>query len=1124
MSGDAGKRRALPVDHAARERARSDLDTSFCVEAGAGTGKTTLLVGRFLAIVESGRASCGEIAAITFTEKAAGEMKIRLRREIGRRCEEPSLEAGARANLERALDELERSPISTIHSFAATILREHPVEARVDPNFVQLDALEGELFFDECWNDFLARGAAPWSAMLRRFVMFAGPVGQREGSLRRIAETLYARRGERSCEGMFCAPTPAGSRVSLPPRREDPAAALRDAFAGAAERLAALARDHCVNAADLGCAAIGRFASAMEALGVLEGDDLSYYLLTIKLPKGKGNRGNWRPAEACAGQKEIFGALAELQEAERARLADELRDELERFFDDFLASVDRRKASLGVLDFDDLLIKVRELCRDGRVLDELRGRYRYILVDEFQDTDPVQAEIVYLLAGAPGGRGAAEPAPGKLFIVGDPKQSIYRFRKADIEMYERVKERLSESGERLSIVENFRSVPGIVEWVNETFSDIMRPSGEERYQPRYEAIHPFLPGDGPPVVFLDLELGEEQPGADAIRKREGEAIARLVRGLVDGGTTARDAETGAARSLEHGDIAVIYPGTPGIDHYEEPLRREKIPYVVEGGKLYYAREEIRSLAAAIWAVEDPYDAVALVAALRSPLFGASDEEIFLFKHGGGRFDYLDPGENAAGAKGGLGEAFDLLAGLHRRRNDLGPSGTILELLRRTKFLELSLLRPHGEQRVSNVRKAISIARAFEDKSLSYRRFARWFKDQEALASAEGESPVVEEGDDAVRLLTVHKAKGLQFPVVILANLAQGKRGAYKVLVSEGRHISFDLGLLETSDHAALADEERAREEAETVRLLYVAATRAGAMLVIPRTPKDGSYFGLLKAHLGAPDEDGGGGRTRERSKHVRDLALSSLSPLRGTARPFTRLEEPSEEARRAASRERAEWIEARELLIERSRKAPLVLAPSRIAAGSFVPSAGGTAARPRDGALLFGQAFHRIMELAGLGGAASVADLARAAAAELGIAAAAAELERLARVALESGLLARAARAKRRYRETPFTLRLGADLVEGRIDLLFEEEEGWTVVDYKTDDVDAAPEGESLALYRPQAAIYVLALERLGIRCAGGVVFYFVRPNAARTIPYSSDLVVEAEGLVKDAATRRADA
>jgi ATP-dependent helicase/nuclease subunit A len=1115
--------RAPLVDSAARTRAAFDLDTSLCVEAGAGTGKTSLLVRRFLSIVESGKAPCSRIVAITFTEKAAGEMKVRLRQEIRERLTGASLSADARANLEAAFDELERSPISTIHSFAATILREHPIEAGIDPDFTQLDALESELLFDECWNDFLMEGAGAWGDVLRRFVLFGGSID----TLRSIADMLHAHRAERSCEGLF------GRRVEARRAAPDAGSALREAFARASMRLGELARGHCVNPEDRGRAAIEDFLGEMGALDVLQDDDLSYFLLTRRLPKNKGSQGNWRPAETCAEQKEIFKELAARQELERTRLSDLLGERLERFFDEFLAFIARRKSAQGILDFDDLLIGVRELCKKAQTLDALRERYRYILVDEFQDTDPVQAEIVYLLAGAPGSGSASEPEPGKLFIVGDPKQSIYRFRKADIEMYERVKERLAESGAVLSITQNFRSVPGIVAWVNETFSEIMGPPGGSPFQPRYEAIFPHRPGDGAAVVPVDLELASEKEKAGAIREREGEAVARLIHRLLEGGVTVMDSRTRVQRPLRYGDIAVIYPGTTGIDHYEEPLRAESIPYVVEGGKLYYAREEIRDLASAIWAIEDPYDPLALVATLRSPMFGASDEEIFLFTRSGGRLDYLAPGAGACAAFEGLAAAFALLGELHRGRNALGPSGTLLELLRRTKYLELSLLRPHGEQRVSNIRKAVSSARAFEGKIGSYRRFARWFRDQEMLASAESEGAVIEGEESAVRLLTVHKAKGLQFPVVILANLVQNRRFSSRVLVEGGRRVAFKLGLLETSDYAASAENEKLRETAETVRLLYVAATRAGDMLIIPRIPKAGSYYDLIKAHL-----DPG---------TIASLRLSELPPLRGESRPFVKFEEPAKGTKDTAAALRAAWIDARKSLLERARRSPGVIAPSSLSAEAFERARGAPAnglettdasgaavgapgepgaapGEPRDRLLLFGQAFHRIMELADFSDTRSPGALAASVAAGLGIEDALPELERVAAAALGSDLIARASRSPRCFREAPFAVPWEGNFIEGRIDLLFEEDGSWTLVDYKTDDVTAARADERVEVYRPQAAVYALALRSLGIECAGGIVLYFARANAAKTIEYSAGLVEEAEGLIRAALIERTSA
>jgi ATP-dependent helicase/nuclease subunit A len=1119
------------VDSAARERATTDLSTSFCVEAGAGTGKTSLLVGRFLGIVESGKAVCSRIVAITFTEKAAGEMKVRLRQEILKRLADTKCTGDARGNLEAAYDELERAPISTIHSFAATILREHPIEAGIDPNFAQLDALESELFLDECWNDFLMEGAGEWGETLRRFVMLGGSIE----NLRAIAEALYRRRADRSCERLFDrGETPRAGDGALRRRpepsdcaaesaRQESGTGLKETLLSAAAHLSALARQHCVNPADPGCRAIEKFGEEMKALDRLEGDDLVRFLLALRLPKGKGSKGNWRPAGACAEQKERFGQLAELQEIERKRISDRLRGCLEKFAVGFLAFVEKRKTAMGVLDFDDLLVKVRELCRNGSALNALRERYSYLLVDEFQDTDPIQAEIVYLLAGPPRGRSGSgnrcgsESVPGKLFIVGDPKQSIYRFRKADIEMYELVKARLAGEGELLSITQNFRSVPGIIKWVNETFSDVMQPPEGAAFQPRYEAIHPAREGEGSPVVLIDLELEGENSKAREIRTREGEMIARFIHRLLDSGATVVDAKAREARPVRFGDIAVIYPGTTGIDCYEEPLRAENIPYIVEGGKLYYARDEIRDLSSAVWAIEDPYDALALVGALRSPMFGASDEELFLFVRSGGRLNYLAPGP-AAAKFGGIGAAFALLTELHRARNELGSSGTILELLRRTKFLELSLLRPHGEQRVSNLRKAISSARAFEGKINSYRRFARWFRDQEMLVSAESESPIVEEEENAVRLLTVHKAKGLQFPIVILANLVQSKRHSSNILIEDGRRLSFKLGYLETSGHAALAEAEKERETAETVRLLYVAATRAGDMLVIPRMPKAGSYFDLISARLD--------------SEQVEQLALSSLPQLRGKPRPFVRFAELSEEEEKRVAEERARWMQSRARLLERAKAAPLVLVPSKLGSDALASERGAetigeVSAFPRgsrDRNLLFGQAFHRIMELADLSDTRRLGALAVSVASELGIGNEASELGRLAATTLGSDLIIRAARSSHCYREVPFTLRREGNFIEGRIDLLFEEDGAWTLVDFKTDDTAAVDVDGRFAVYRAQAAVYAFALKGLGVECTGGIALFFVRPNVVKTIELSAAVVREAEELIRGEFLRQAGA
>ncbi|HSG29631.1 MAG TPA: UvrD-helicase domain-containing protein, partial [Candidatus Krumholzibacterium sp.] len=579
-------RRGLPVDQEARDRAVSDLDSSYCMEAGAGTGKTTLLVGRYLSIVKSGRAGCRQIVAITFTEKAAAEMKSRLRRDLERALVDSGEETDERANLSAAIDELEGAPISTIHAFASSILREYPVEAGVDPGFKLLDEIEGAMLLDECWNAFLGSASKDQAGLLRTWDMAGGS----SSKLRDIAMSLYYNRGRRALSGLFDEPGQAGARergggatrAHGSGDGSPEAGGLAGLFEQAAARLGDLLESSQVDPEDRGLPRIGAFLDGMDILRSRTGRVEEEDALVFAVPKGAGSMSNWDPPGSCREQKAILQRLADAQAEARTGVVTGMREELTGWLGGFLESVERRKRDEGLLDFDDLLIMARELVDDEAVLRSIRRRYRYFLVDEFQDTDPVQAELVMLLAG--GGGEEILPDPGRLFIVGDPKQSIYRFRKADIEIYEKVKRRFRESGSLLRISQNFRSLPGVTEWVNALFSRIITCPEGRYYQPDYEPVHAWREGDEAAVISLGLEPGET--GADAWRRAEGSAVAGFIRALVDSGREVMDPVDRSRRPVRLGDIAVLYRGTTGIEHYEDSLREGGIPYIVEGGKLY----------------------------------------------------------------------------------------------------------------------------------------------------------------------------------------------------------------------------------------------------------------------------------------------------------------------------------------------------------------------------------------------------------------------------------------------------------------------------------------------------------------------------------------------------------
>ncbi len=1095
--------RKKPVDHEARQRAISDLDTSFCLEAGAGTGKTTILVERFLSIVRSGRAECPAIAAITFTEKAASEMKDRLFGRIEELLGEEDLSDGERPRLEKARDDLERAQISTIHSFATAILREFPLEAGIDPDFQQLDGLDASIFEDECFGEFLGHADEKHEAALRKLM----PLGRPSFCIEKLRELTFHHYHGRASRALGCIfeTTPAEIETGRLYRRLDPSR-HREYLVSSASRLMGLARTDCVSPGDAGLVAITVFYEEVQHLGGLEGAGLAARLLSVPPPKAKGNKGNWSPPESCTAQKDLCRAVAAAHGDYCSAYMDDLRDSLAGWCDDFVEFAGTRKRRGGVLDFDDLLIGARRLLEDDTALEAIRRRYRFILVDEFQDTDPLQAEIIILLAGRPGSSGV-DPEPGRLFVVGDPKQSIYRFRGADVEIYEQVKESIAGAGSVLNITQNFRSVPGVIDWVNGAFSSLIKKPDDGRYMPEYEPVHAMREESGPAVFHLDLETDTLR--SDDFRREEGEAVARFIWDLVESGRPVLDPVTRQNRPVKFGDIALIYRSTTGVNHYEDPLREADIPYLVEGGKLYYTRQEVRDISNAVWVVEDPYDSAALLAALRSPMFGFSDEEIFLYRRAGGRLCYLEPEVPGERGFNAFREALELLSELHSDRNCAGPVSTLNRLFARTGYLSASKLRVHGEQRVLNLRKAIQTARVFEEKMHSFRHFARWMRDQDILGAAEGESPAIDEGENAVRMITIHKAKGLQFPVVILVNLVQGMHRADRFIARGGMMPALNISGRSTSDYAEAVLREERMDTAETIRMLYVAATRAGDMLIIPRSPEN-KRGKLLYRFLAPALAD------------VRPILLSDLPKLPVGGGPFAVMPKITPENTAASAEARARWATARKELLESSPPGPVNVSPSGLEVYELPPEEEGGTTRSgesdREAALMFGKAFHRMMELAlRKHRPMDAASSAREAAVEYGAVHLERELLALGTKALGSDLLKRAAEAERLMVEPPFTVPLPGGVLDGRLDLVFESGGSWTVVDFKTDDLDAGDVPSRLEAYRPQGAAYAYALDRLGISPVGRVVFYFVRPDVEMSIEAGPGFLAEGENLVRAA-------
>ena len=1063
----------LPSDHDVRARATTDLATTMLVEAGAGTGKTRILVDRFVTCVVVGT-DVRAIAAITFTEKAAGELRQRIRLRLEESLREPvTADAEVRARFESALEFLDDAPIGTIHSFAARLLRELPVEARVDPGFEQLDALAGTLLVERFWEEWLAGVMdvdAGTGARLQE-VLVAGV------ALDAVKALALRRFGERY-DVVAVAPEP---RPDLDP--------LIAEMEGRAAELAQFCAAACLHQSDAG------FAQAIAASDVVAtlreraagGDIHALAAALAAVPTDRapgGNKKNWR-----AGGKET---MVELYERVRAA-ADAASAAYGHYVatlalavaQEFATAAAIAQTALGKLDFVDLLGKARDLLRDDRAARRhFQQAFSFILVDEFQDTDPLQAELVFFLAEREpraGDWSEVELAPGKLFIVGDPKQSIYRFRRADIGMYDRVRGAIErQGGAVLAIAQNFRTVPAVVDWVNRAFAAVIGEDSAIERQPEYVALDAYrhdLVAGSTVTMLCDAQVGD-RVRADEARRREGEAIAALLQEHVGGaGDPWLVRGDDAPRPADWGDVAILLRAFTGLDAYERALREAGVPFRVEGGRTYFARSEVADCLLALRAVDDAADPVAVYGALHSTLFGFSDDDLYLFAARGGRFDYL-----AAQPEGPaeIITALGVLRDLHQQRALRAVHATVTDLLARTHALEFQAAWGDGaEQAIANLDKLVERARAFAGiEGQGLHDFVNW-ADQAAVGGDEAES-IVAEGAAAVRIMTIHSSKGLEFPVVLLAGGVHGSQGlgSEPIVDRAARRLECSLPAsvpgpaaarskrprLNTRGYAAALAVETAMDASERRRLLYVAATRACDHLVI-------GVFGRVEAtSLLAPLGERLPGPEVAAGEHLGAIvrrAAESAAPGRPRGR------EPSFDVG-AARRARLEWAAARAAALARAARPARLAAPSDLELETLLADEDEAVAGGRARGRSLGSAVHLVMQRVSLTDETGLRELALAAAEECGVGELGDRVAELAHTCWSAAPV-RAAAMTRSWRELPVIFSADGVIVQGFVDLVYECEGELVVVDYKTDvGVTAALLQER---YELQVGSYALVLE-----------------------------------------------
>jgi ATP-dependent helicase/nuclease subunit A len=1132
------------LDQEQRRQIRTSLDANIVVEAAAGTGKTTELVRRIVEVLAQGRAQVGQIVAITFTEKAAGELKLRLRAEL-EAARTSSADEARLVSVEAAIQRLEEARINTIHGFCADLLRERPVEGRVDPMFEPLSESEGRELYEEAFDSWIQRALQTSAEGLRRSLRryskdgpterlkaagwellnwrafsaaWSRPKYEREKAIDELVERL------RKFRELTWNPSRSNSAFQ---RKTEPSRRI-------SERLGAL-----------------------EMVGPRDYDLAEALLVKIFEDRDFRNPGSVPGPQYAAGvtrqevesaHQTLLSALQDFVRNANSDLAALLQVELREAINIY----EELKSRSGRLDFVDLLLRTRNMLRDFEsVRAEFQRRFNHIFVDEFQDTDPTQAEIIFLLAASdPKTRSWKEavPAPGKLFIVGDPKQSIYRFRGADVAIYREVKQLLVERGAtELHLTTSFRSVPSIQSCINAAFGPIMKEdprTSQSGYVPL--SPHRMEITDQPTVVALPVPepYGTRDLANYAIDRSLPDAVGAFVDWLIHkSGWAITEDNSGERVPISARHICLLFRRFQDFHGdvtrpYVQALEARRILHMVVGGKSFHTREEVEALRAALTAIEWPDDELSVFATLRGSFFAFTDESLFWYRQHFRRVHPMRlPRERVETELEPVVEALALLAELHRKRNSRPVADTIAALMEATRAHAAFALRPSGEQVLANVLHVAEMARAWERSGrISFRGFVEQLR-KDAERGEAPEAPIMEDGSEGVRMMTVHKAKGLEFPIVILADLTSKLQATHAQRYVENAISLCASRIGDWSPAELISNEigEIARDTAEGIRVTYVAATRARDLLVVPVIGDpwhrvEEFWTGPLCCAIYPPSE------VRQRPQPAigcPTFGTDSMKerppgvvPTSNTVRPGLYTFAPSQEGAAKDAYGVVWWdpnkfelgvrpayaLRQEDLLKEvdkgtleqdlkaysdwNSKKDGIVEAASvpSLRVRTVTKQAAQKSEAPPStevkviqlsdgskspGGKRYGSLVHAVLATVPLSAdPGSIERIARLHGKILGASPAeVASATSVVDVALKHEIMRQAAECDRHgrcRRETPVTLADGDVLTEGVIDLAYEDSEVWTVVDFKTDEEIE----QHLPRYKKQTALYAKAVEQ----------------------------------------------
>ncbi len=1155
-------------------RAIQTLDRNVIVVAGAGSGKTSVLVSRYLALLDAHPDwELNALVAITFTQKAAREMRDRVRQALEARLAAATTEDEIERWSARATA-MDGARIDTIHALCAALLRANAAEAGIDPEFTVLEDTDAHILRDNAIDDALRALVAEDDPAVALFAEYSAQ------AVRAALDGLAALTLARLPDDPFA--------VWQARWRESAAVAVQtlldDAdFRAACRWIAPEQLPAGDRLADVWRAALDQITRLFAADAELEARLAALWELKEAIKVNVGSAGAWGGRDGLTEAKDALRLLRGRAD-ELLSLVGEPPGDLDRRAAAYLplwVSLARRvqatyraaKAAAAQLDFDDLEMRTRDLLQNPAVRARYQGvEFKHVLVDEFQDTNAAQWDII---------RALADPAqPGGLFVVGDARQSIYAFRGADVSVFERVRLQLSGLGVEIGLSRSFRAHRSLVDGFNALFAQVLVRSAssptrayEIELGAPMDAARDLPPTDDAPLEFMLVEKTDEgeQRDAEDYRRAEAAALAGRIRALVeDEGRLIHDKRGGAARPVGYGDVALLFQALSNVTLYEDALKAAGVPYVTVAGRGYYDRQEVWDLIHLLRALYNLSDNLALAAVLRSPMFSLSDDALLALRRMAdavGPDERLYDGLEAAAtelqngaAVPGISDEAEIVAFAYEQFTELSRLAgrvTIAELLRealaRTGYLAALTGMPDGARRRGNVEKLLDKAQGSGKTTLG--AFSQYLDDLSAYEAREGEAVIDTTG--AVTLMSVHKSKGLEFPVVILADSSRERGGSDSGLLLNDPVYGLTCKVFDAqknkiaapSSFAAADNLRKRREDAERRRLLYVAATRAEDLLIVS----------------GQVSRDAGSGEMQARgwlgwmidAYHLHEVepgASAQYPQPWGALRVRVSPADKIEAASKVSADEGDEWPLPPVSTPDAAQPAPSLLGqptverdgPTRFLTASNLEqlgALGGELADPRARRQLrrellydtppvietvtasyrpvsprkVGQIVHQALRW----GRFPTPDddltpLLSSYAWGLGIVdprdqdTAAQQAAALLRQFAQSDVYAWIADAAQVYRDLPFVYRADARTVQGSIDVLFARRDGsWALVEYKSDTVgsgDVAALATDARRFYLQVGVYAAAAgEQLSALAGAPIVpdvfIHYIRHGATLAVP-----------------------